>query len=1156
MSVAIIDTLSRGSSGLGNFALTKQDDVQVAYKVVGTTTDRDNLPAWARKAHMICHVMADGKEYQLGLDETVAGQVWTLKDYGIPAGVVTESELFDTNGYIKPQYIQNIFLNTNFVVPDQPSMLALTTFTGNFVIRTDTGQVFIKLNNTNPASLSDFALATPSASVVSVNGQTGVVNVTIANLLSNGTNLTDFNNAVTANSTVASHTASISSLTTGLSTTNTNLSNLSTYVDGHLGGKDLDSTVTSPSLAQDEFALVWNNALNRYKLTPISGGGGGGATIFTALTDVPASYSGQALKGVRVNIAETGLEFYTVAFTLAGLTDVNLSSISDSQLLQYRTSDNKWHNFSMSGDVTISNTGVASVGWSNGYTTYDARYLKLSGGTMTGNLILNADPISSLGAATKNYVDNLITGLSWKTAAQVATTVNITLSGLQTIDGYTTLIGDRVLVKNQSTQTQNGLYIAAIGSWTRSNDADTGTELLGSTVYIENGTVYGGTQWSNNNSSITLGSTNITFVQIAGAGVYTNGSGLSLTGNVFSISSGGVVNTMIANGTIDLTAKVTGILPIANGGTGSTVGAWLLSGTSNLSAAVTVNGNFSGNQFTSTWTATANNQIAWLHNGTLTSRATASDAIVYKKIQPTFNLSSTSIDAVGLMVDASFVGSGGVSTLAFYSGSTNTVAGMTAGSYTVSASSTSGSGTSATFDVVVATATTFTSIVVHSGSAGSGYAVGDTLTFNGSLFGSGSGSVVYTIQSITSQTLGTGSAVLRLKHNMASAWNRRYIDFQDSTGISRGSIEIQNITNGRINFTINDSSGVMWQSDGSNITTSRTLAFSSAALTVASLTAQNFITASSQITAGQVGGNFADYSNSAFKHSATASYTSLITNPTFFSYYSASLLPIGVINTVTFSGTGTTGTYTNIALSGGTGTGAIANSVVVSGGSVSNGSSSYGNQRGTGYSAGDVLTGTIPGGTVTVTVGTINYGNGVAGALTWQPSQSGASSSYNFFGFYAKPTWNFTGSYSGITAAIYYDPTITSHTGKNYSFVSTAASSLGGVGTNNPLATWQINGSGSNPALKTVGAGTSTNLSWVAYKSDGTTLIRALTDAGNFYGAAGSTAMTDGFIYIPAAAGVPSGTPTSISGTVPMYYDTTNNNLYIYNGAWKKVLLT
>lgn len=61
--------------------------------------------------------------------------------------------------------------------------------------------------------------------------------------------------------------------------------------------------------------------------------------------------------------------------------------------------------------------------------------------------------------------------------------------------------------------------------------------------------------------------------------------------------------------------------------------------------------------------------------------------------------------------------------------------------------------------------------------------------------------------------------------------------------------------------------------------------------------------------------------------------------------------------------------------------------------------------------------------------------------------------------------------------------------------------------------------------------------------------------AGNTYTASGTTTMTSGFFHIPAAAGAPTGVPTAVAGRVPMYYDTTNNNFYIYNGAWKKILL-
>ena len=81
-----------------------------------------------------------------------------------------------------------------------------------------------------------------------------------------------------------------------------------------------------------------------------------------------------------------------------------------------------------------------------------------------------------------------IAGLSWKNAVKVATTTNIALSGLQTIDGYAISSGDRVLVKNQSTPSQNGIYIASSGAWTRSTDTDSATEIEQMAVYVKEGT--------------------------------------------------------------------------------------------------------------------------------------------------------------------------------------------------------------------------------------------------------------------------------------------------------------------------------------------------------------------------------------------------------------------------------------------------------------------------------------------------------------------------------------------------------------------------------------------------------------------------------------------------------------------------------------------
>lgn len=138
--------------------------------------------------------------------------------------------------------------------------------------------------------------------------------------------------------------------------------------------------------------------------------------------------------------------------------------------------------------------------------------------------------------AIKTYVDNAITGLSWKEAVVVATTENITLSGEQTIDTIAVVAGDRVLVKNQTDKKTNGIYIVASGAWERANDANTANELVRASVFVESGT-QGNTGWTCSNTSITEWSTDIEFMQFSGSGTYTGGTGIDIIGNDINIDN-------------------------------------------------------------------------------------------------------------------------------------------------------------------------------------------------------------------------------------------------------------------------------------------------------------------------------------------------------------------------------------------------------------------------------------------------------------------------------------------------------------------------------------------------------------------------------------------------------------------------------------------
>jgi len=127
---------------------------------------------------------------------------------------------------------------------------------------------------------------------------------------------------------------------------------------------------------------------------------------------------------------------------------------------------------SMVGLGNVDNTSDANKPVSTAtQTALDAK-LSLSGGTMTGALTLSGAPTQDAHAATKAYVDNVTAGINFHQPVRVATTGNITLSGTQTIDGVSVVAGDRVLVKDQTDQKTNGIYVVASGSWTRATDAD------------------------------------------------------------------------------------------------------------------------------------------------------------------------------------------------------------------------------------------------------------------------------------------------------------------------------------------------------------------------------------------------------------------------------------------------------------------------------------------------------------------------------------------------------------------------------------------------------------------------------------------------------------------------------------------------------------
>lgn len=177
---------------------------------------------------------------------------------------------------------------------------------------------------------------------------------------------------------------------------------------------------------------------------------------------------------------------------------------------------NKSGTIALLDDVTAAASGITGlVGTAGGIASLGAN------GVIPENQLPNT--LAEYGITdvfTKTETVNLVQGFNPKQSVRVATTANITLSGTQTIDGVDVVADDRVLVKNQTTGSQNGIYVVSDTAWTRSTDTDIAAELNSAFCFVEEGTVGKDTGWVCTTDDIVLGTTSIAFVQFSGAGSY------------------------------------------------------------------------------------------------------------------------------------------------------------------------------------------------------------------------------------------------------------------------------------------------------------------------------------------------------------------------------------------------------------------------------------------------------------------------------------------------------------------------------------------------------------------------------------------------------------------------------------------------------------
>lgn len=158
-------------------------------------------------------------------------------------------------------------------------------------------------------------------------------------------------------------------------------------------------------------------------------------------------------------------------------------------------------------------------------------------GTQAASTIV--DFTTAVNAVVQPQIEASAAGLDAKLSVRAVATADIALSGAQTIDGVAVVAGDRVLVAGQTTGSQNGIYVAASGAWTRATDCDTGNNYTTAAfTFVEEGTSYAGSQWKvSTTGAIAVGVTAVVWAQFGAGGSYTAGNGLQLTGSAFSVKT-------------------------------------------------------------------------------------------------------------------------------------------------------------------------------------------------------------------------------------------------------------------------------------------------------------------------------------------------------------------------------------------------------------------------------------------------------------------------------------------------------------------------------------------------------------------------------------------------------------------------------------------
>jgi hypothetical protein len=584
-----------------------------------------------------------------------------------------------------------------------------------------------------------------------------------------------------------------------------------------VAGANVSGTVALASVAGTVSGAAQANITSLGTLTGLGVNGTITASAITANTGVFTGDAGGLSNVVGANVTGT-VSSATTAGTVTTAAQPNITSVGT--LSSVTTSGNVDTTANVVTDDIIGKTGGVTI---TAIGTDQPISLVTTG---TGSVDVNsaritelATPTAATDAATKAYVDSVAEGLHVHESCDVATTGTLTsitggtitydngTSGVgatlttssgnfDTIDGQSFSNGERILVKDESTAAHNGIYVKTSSTvLTRADDFDTPTEMAGGDfTFVSTGTQYNDTGWVMTDAVATVGTDPVNFVQFSGAGTFTAGAGLTLTGSEFSITDTAVSAASYGNGTHNATFTVNSrgqLTAAAN--VAITANAEALTGTTLNSSVVDSSLTSVGTIDTGVWQGTA---IGAAYVSTLNQNTTGYAATVSSAAQPNITsvgtltgltvsstisgsidgsaASATTAGSVDNSVTFNNSGSGAASGTTFNGGTARTV------SYnTIGAPSTTGTNASGTWGISIsgsaASATTAGTVTTAAQPNITSVGTLSSLTASGQIQGGSLRSTTLTTGSNSTAGSVTGDWTL----TAGSTWNATYADLAE-----------------------------------------------------------------------------------------------------------------------------------------------------------------------------------------------------------------------------------------------------------------------------------------------------------------------------------------------------------------------------------------